>query len=105
MLHDPEYIMWIKDQSCALAPHPQCSAGPTDAHHRIGHGRNTEKGRKRKKVPDHETIPLCNYHHTEIHHHGWRWFEAKHNVHQLKLVIHYLARYIKFLRADRSSPV
>jgi hypothetical protein len=94
------YIKWITTQPCSVEG---CQyRGLCDPHHRIGHNRREDYG---NRVPDTEAMPLCPNHHDELHAHGWRTFEAKYNLNQLKVVIKLLSRFISIIESLHDSPI
>ncbi len=114
-MKDPDYIEWIKSQPCLVE---YCRGRPCDAHHRIGHGRNTdikpktglgilmEATRTRtRKTCDFQSMPLCTAHHTEIHAIGWREFEAVYHIHQLKVGLAMQTKYILYQRVMKECPI
>lgn len=78
---DETYLKWIRRQRCCVEP---CPHEPVQAHHRTGHGMSM-------KNHDHEAMPLCWYHHRELHGlwgyfaewtrrelHDWQWEQIRH---------------------------
>lgn len=60
------YLAWVRTLPCA-----NCRASaPSQAHHRIGHGRVSTV-----KTSDLEAMPLCVTCHTLLHNQGWVAFE------------------------------
>jgi hypothetical protein len=60
------YLAWVRTLPCA-----NCGAcAPSQAHHRIGHGRVSTM-----KTSDLEAMPLCVPCHTLLHNQGWVAFE------------------------------
>lgn len=58
----PEYLDWVRTLPCCF-----CGMTPSDAHHVIGMGWGLSG--MGMKAPDSYMMPLCRYHHGEVHKH------------------------------------
>jgi DNA recombination protein Rad52 len=72
-LRNQNHVDFVATQACVI-----CGRRPTHAHHLTF----TQPRALGRKVSDEFTVPLCNLHHRELHHHGqeraW-WIEQKIN--------------------------
>jgi hypothetical protein len=69
---DPEYLAFVREQSCLNAGHGSCW-GSMHAHHpQGGKGMGTRNH-------DHRAVPLCTKHHTERHalSGAWKGFDKR----------------------------
>ena len=74
-----KYTQWVKTQPCVC-----CGKQADDPHHIIGYG----QGKMGSKAHDIFTLPLCRFHHNELHANVEEW-ENKHGS-QILLLIHFL---------------
>lgn len=74
-----KYTQWVKAQPCVC-----CGQPSDDPHHIIGYG----QGKMGSKAHDIFTLPLCRYHHNELHANVEEW-ENKYGS-QILLLIHFL---------------
>lgn len=74
-----KYTQWVKTQPCVC-----CGKQADDPHHIIGYG----QGKMGSKAHDIFTLPLCRYHHNELHANVEEW-ENKYGS-QILLLIHFL---------------
>lgn len=74
-----KYTQWVKTQPCVC-----CGKQSDDPHHIIGYG----QGKMGSKAHDIFTLPLCRFHHNELHANVEEW-ENK-NGSQILLLIHFL---------------
>ena len=70
----PKHRAWIKKQRCAIDD-GECG-GVVDPHH----VRNGTDGGMGLKPNDKWCVPLCRWHHGQLHRDGWRTFERLHNI-------------------------
>ncbi len=61
---DKKYLSYVREQPCARPEGASPCAGPVVSHHVEG------KGMGGSKRNDHETAPLCDYHHKLLHNFG-----------------------------------
>lgn len=74
-----KYTQWVKTQPCVC-----CGKQADDPHHIIGYG----QGKMGSKAHDIFTLPLCRFHHNELHANVEEW-ENKYGS-QILLLIHFL---------------
>lgn len=74
-----KYTQWVKTQPCVC-----CGKQADDPHHIIGYG----QGKMGSKAHDIFTLPLCRFHHNELHADVEEW-ENKYGS-QILLLIHFL---------------
>ena len=70
----PKHRAWIRRQSCLV--HGVDCGGAVDPHH----VRNGTDGGMGLKPHDKWCVPLCRWHHDQVHREGWRSFERLHDV-------------------------
>lgn len=98
-MKDLDYLKFVRTLPCAVK---DCRCRNIEAHHRIGHNRREDYA---NKASDGEAIPLCKKHHDELHDHGWRTFEAKYNLNQLKIAINTLITYLLYMKSMENCPI
>lgn len=74
-IHCPGHLAWIRNTRRCLADSPDCQGG-MEAHHVRENG-NAGTG---LKPGDDDAVPLCAFHHHELHTIGAKTFEARHKV-------------------------
>ena len=79
-----KYLLWVARMPC-IAKSPQC-IGNVSAHH--------VKSRK-SGGDDLQTIPLCAFHHQEVHTIGRESFQKKYNIDFRDEIIKLLKSYIR----------
>lgn len=80
-----DYLRFIRRQPCLF--HHVAS----EAHHAGPGGMGTKCG-------EHRTVPLCFRHHRQLHNHGRKWFEEKHQVNLDLEEIRFLEMFLSALR-------
>lgn len=67
------HLSWIRRQPCCV---PDCGLIPIHAHH----VRAAATAGTALKPSDRDTVPLCYFHHAELHRRGVETFQAEHGV-------------------------
>jgi hypothetical protein len=69
------HLQWVRGFVCAAHQSGECE-GRTEAHH----AREGANGGMGLKPDDTTAVPLCAFHHAEIHRIGWQSFEKRHRL-------------------------
>lgn len=89
-VHDPEYLAWIREQPCVVT---FCKIPRSEAAH-VGEIRGLGQ-----KCSDHETIPLCVWHHgpegPQSHHRLGKGFWPFWGLDRDALIAEYRERYLE----------
>tara|TARA_Y100000310_G_scaffold338946_1_gene430081 strand:- start:643 stop:990 length:348 start_codon:yes stop_codon:yes gene_type:complete len=76
----PAHLKWIRGNECCVALHSTLCLGKMHAHHVKTKGAGGL---------DNQTVPLCNFHHGELHTTGRDTFEGKYGVNLANLAEDY----------------
>jgi hypothetical protein len=98
----PEHLSYVRDLACVIS-NASCVSARCHAHH----VRNGTGGGTAKKPSDRWAVPLCAFHHAEIHQVGWRTFEVRYGVDLRETAEHIAARspHLKAERADDGTGI